>query len=194
MTTDAPPSDFTFAVPDDWVRIRVAEPDERESDVRTVARAVTRGRPDRDTLLPQLSRLLSDAATAYGDDHTVEVYLSLVQEGGLPVVCALAVGVVPPQLAPGPAEAVEAAFLHGAGPDGRAEVAELAGGAVPRVRRRVHTEFGTDQRVESDLSQYCFVVPGGGLVVLSFSTPQLGLLEPLHALFDAVAGSFRWLP
>ena len=70
MTAVAPetcgvrPRDFTFAVPGDWVRIRVVDDAERNADVRRLARAVTRGRPDRDRLMLHVARVLHDAVAA----------------------------------------------------------------------------------------------------------------------------------
>ena len=90
--------------------------------------------------------------------------------------------------------ALQAAFLTSGGRDGEAGIAELAGGPVPRTRRRVATPLPDGSSLESHLVQYQHLVPGGGFVLLSFSTPQLQLVEPLEALFDAVAGSFRWVP
>ena len=110
------------------------------------------------------------------------------------MACALAVDVVPPQAAPGDEMALRAAFLASGGRNGEAGIAELAGGPVPRVRRRVSSALPDGSALESHLVQYQHLVPGGGFVLLSFSTPQLQLVEPLEALFDAVAGSFRWVP
>ena len=99
--TDAVPRDFTFAVPGDWVRIRMDDAEEQRPDVREIARAVTRGRPDRDRMMPSVVELLTDAASAHRTGWTVEVYLSLIGETTLPLACALTVDVVPPQAAPG---------------------------------------------------------------------------------------------
>ncbi|MGY1723574.1 hypothetical protein [Blastococcus sp. SYSU DS0533] len=192
-TVGAPPRDFTFAVPGDWVRIRVLDGVQREADVRRIARAVTRGRPDRDRLMPQVARLLHDAVAARSDSRTVEVHLPVFQEGAPPVACALAVGVVPPRDGEPPG-AEEAAFLAAVGPGTSGEVVELVCGPVARLRRRVLVPAPDGRRVETAVVQYRHPLPGGGFVLLSFSTPLLELLEPLSALFDAVAGSFRWLP
>lgn len=194
MRRNPRPRDFTFAVPDDWARIRMASAVERDADIARIARAVTRSRPDRDSLMPRVARLLRDAAAGRSDRHTVEVYLSLLPHGCPPIACALAVGVVPPRAVGDRPDALEASFLAGVAPAGSAEVVELASGPVPRIRRRVAaTEFG-DRPIETEVVQYQHLVPGGGWVLLSFSTPQWQLLEPLTALFDAVAGSFRWVP
>jgi hypothetical protein len=194
VTAEVPPSDFTFAVPSDWARIGVMDDAERDRDVRRLARAVTRGRPDGDSLSPRVAQLLQDAVAGHSDEHTVEVYLSLFPEGGLPLACALAVGVVPPAVTGEDGGRVTASFLATAGVEGTAEVLELAAGPVPRVCRRVRTPLPDGRTMESEVVQYQHLVPGGGVVLLSFSTPQLELVEPLTALFDAVAGSFRWLP
>ncbi|MCF6506823.1 hypothetical protein E9549_05295 [Blastococcus sp. MG754426] len=187
------PRDFTFAVPGDWVRIRVLDDAERDADIRRTARAVIRGRPDRDRLMPQVARVLHDAVAARVDSRTVEVHLPVLQEGAPPLACALAVGVVPPAAGDRPG-AHEAAFLAAAGPGGSADVVELPCGPVARLRRRVLAPAPGGRPVQTAVAQYHHPVPGGGFVLLSFSTPLLELLDPLTALFDAVAGSFRWLP
>ena len=186
------PRDFTFAVPGDWVRIRVADADEQRQDIADVARAVTRGRADRDRSMPTVAQLLTDAVGGHRTGWTVEVHLPVGR--GRPVACALAVDVVPPQAAPGDDMALRAAFLASGGRNAQADLAQLAGGPVPRVRRRVSSALPDGSAVESHLVQYQHLVPGGGFVLLSFSTPQLQLVEPLETLFDAVAGSFRWVP
>ena len=189
------PRDFTFVVPNDWARVRVGERADREADVRRIAGVVTAGRPDRDSMFPQVARLLHEAVDGYVREHTVEVYLSLLQLGGLPVACAMAVDVVPPGLTGGSPDQQLAAFLSTAGPTGTAEVVELLCGPVPRVRRRRTSPLpGSPEPVESEVVQYQYAIAGGGFVLLTFATPQLQLLEPLGAIFDAVAGSFRWIP
>ncbi|MGY1718941.1 hypothetical protein ACI8AG_07830 [Blastococcus sp. SYSU DS0552] len=194
MTTALRPRDFTFAVPGDWARIRVLDEARRDADVRRIARAVTRGRPDRDRLMPQVARALHGAAAARSDSHTVEVHLPVLQDGAPPIACALAVGVVPPRPAGDRPGAAEAAFLAAGGAGAAAEVVELAAGPVARLRRRTQAPAPDGRLLETAVVQYQHPMPGGGYVLLSFSTPLLELLEPLTALFDAVAGSFRWLP
>lgn len=195
MTAALVAREFTFAVPTDWMRIRVADGAEHAQDISSIARAVTRGRPDRDRVMPEVARLLQDAAAARSDSHTVEVYLSVFQEGAPPIACALAVGVVLPRRPADRPGAWTAAFVAGAQPTGAAEVVELACGPVPRSRSRVSTPVADGgQPVPTEVVQYQHAMPGGGCVLLSFSTVQLPLIEPLTALFDAVAGSLRWLP
>ena len=201
MTVDLPPAaaavaprDFTFLVPNDWVRVRVDDRTSREEDVRRIARVVTRGRPDRDSLFPQVVRLLHDTVEAHAREYAVEVYLSLLQSAGLPIACSMVVDVVPSRAAGADPDRGPAAFLATAGA-GDAEVVELMSGLVPRVRRRRTAAVpGAAEAVTSDVVQYRYPIAGGGFVLLTFATPQLQLLEPLTALFDAVAGSFRWLP
>lgn len=201
MTVDLPPAaavvtprDFTFLVPNDWARVRVDDRAHREDDVRRIARVVTRRRPDRNSLFPQVVRLLQDTVEAHARKHAVEVYLSLPQGGGLPIACSMVVDVVPSQQAGAAADGGLLAFLATAG-GGDADVVELMPGPVLRVRRRrTVTVPGTAEAVESDVVQYRYPIADGGFVLLTFATPQRQLLEPLTALFDAVAGSFRWLP
>ncbi|MDK3257883.1 hypothetical protein [Blastococcus capsensis] len=181
-------------MPNDWARVRVDDRAHREDDVRQIARVVTRGRPDRNSLYPQVVRLLHDTVESHTREYAVEIYLSLLQSGGLPIACSMVVDVVSPQVAGADPDSGPAAFLATAGA-GDAEMVELMSGFVPRVRRRrTATVPGTAEAVESEVVQYRYPIAGGGFVLLTFATPQLQLLEPLTALFDAVAGSFRWLP
>lgn len=173
---------LTFAVPQDWWRIRLHEPADRDRDVRTLANALTARRPDADSLHPRLVRLLLDAARSAGDRHAVEVHLAAGDGTGSPVACALAVSLLPPtsagrvaDLLAGAPGGVAVPGVHGPGADS-CRVAPAAGRFAP-----------------SAVVQHLRAAPSGGAVLLAGSVPQLGLLEPLRAVFAAVAGSLRWL-
>lgn len=175
----------TLATPADWVRVRLRDDATRDADLVKAARAATRGRSDRDRLVPLVAELLRDAVTAHAVDHTVEVHLPLPRPG-IPLACALAVTVLPPELAPDepPVEAGQAL-----------ETVLLSCGPVQRVVGVQRTELPSGHgSVDSQVLQYHRQAPDGRRVVLSFSTPLLEILEPLTALFDAVAGSLRWPP
>lgn len=191
--TAVTPRDFTFVLPDEWFRIRLDKPS-RDDDVDALVDLMTGQRPDRDSLGPALRELVHDACDAVGDLYATEVYLSLSKAAGFPIACSLVVSVVPPQRSRASGAEVVAGFL-GAQRDAteRGRV-EIVAGPAGRVRRRVTAEMDGSHRYPTEVVQYLVVVPGStGFVMLSFSTPLVGVAEPMCALFDAVAESFRWV-
>lgn len=160
---------FTFVLPCGWARVRLLDPVSRDADVRSLAVRLTRGRPDRHRLVPQLTRHVGAAMTSLHDPHAVEAHLSTTLDGGPPVAAALVVSLLP----------------QGTGAQRTdAEVLPHDGGVVIRQERRAPGSL---------LVQHLFPARDDGAVLLSWSTPQPHLAEPLTAVFDAVAGSFRRL-
>lgn len=175
---------LTFAVPQDWWRIRLREPADRDRDVRALAAALTAGRPDAGCLRTRLARLLLDAARSAGDRHAVEVHLAAGGGTGPPVACAFAVSLLPPT------SAGRVADLLAGAPGGVAVPGEHGPGAD---HCRVAPADPVGGRASCGVVQHLRAAPSGGAVLLTGSVPQLGLLEPLRAVFAAVAGSLRWL-
>ncbi|QMW65700.1 hypothetical protein H4N58_16215 [Mumia sp. ZJ1417] len=193
MTDDQPkvPRDFTFVLPDDWARIRIAERD-RKADIDRVVELVTAQRSDRDSLAPQIRRQLEDV-TERLDAGAVEIYLSLTAPQGYPIACSMTV-TLSPEAPPGvSAEDVLGGFLMLGGPDAQRSASSHLGHPCARVARQVPaTVEGT--RFDTLVVQHAFVIPGTTeFVLLDFSTPLLPLAEPMSALFDAVARSFTWV-
>jgi hypothetical protein len=103
--------------------------------------------------------------------------------------------------APGDAKArvtaLESRLAQPRGPIAGAATAtkELRAGWSLRARRRTSIEPpGLEGHpVEVESVQYFVPLPGStDLVLLSFSTPNLGLAEPMVELFDAIAESLQW--
>ena len=194
MTTTPVAPRFALAVPPSWVRIPVDDAAASERAVRGLARGLTWSRPDHDRVRPLVTELLTDAVADRRSPSTVEVHLALGREPARPLVCALAVDLVPPRPGLDDPLAVQTAFLSTAGAGGSAEVALLAGRPVPRTVRRRSAPLPDGTALDSAVVQYLFPDSGSGFALLSFATLQLQLLAPLTGLCDAVAGSFRWLP
>lgn len=162
---------FTFVLPPGWSRIRLLTAEARRADVERLAAALSHGRPDRHLLVPQLVRHLDAAVTQRHDPSAVEAHLSTTRGGGPPIACSLVVSLLATCADP------DAALGPGA------EVLPHDGGRVVRQERPG----------PSLLVQHLFPDADGGAVLLSWSSPQLALAEPLRAVFDAVAGSLRRL-
>lgn len=191
--TTVAPRDFSFVTPEDWYCIRVFEPKERKQDVDRLVDLLTRSRPDRDSLAPQVRGFLEAAIDAYADRTTVEIYLSMLRMESIPIGCALVVNVLPPT--PLDAASTRAAFIAtAAGSSGQSGAIEVEGAPVPWARRRTRADIDGTHRYDTEVVQYHYTIPGSaGAVMLSFSTPQIALVDPLRAVFDAVAHSFRWV-
>ena len=189
------PVDFNLVVPEDWARLRLG--DGLREDVDRLVDTLTRQRPDRDSLAPELrTLLLRSAQQAHQDPHAVEVYLSMTRVAGFPLAASLAVAILPP----GRLGAREGDVLLSVAAEwaarGEVETVELPAGPALRLRRTegVSLPGHESERVSSLVAQYAVVVPGSsGCVMLSFGSPLGEVAEAMFAVFDAVAGSLRWV-
>jgi hypothetical protein len=112
----------------------------------------------------------------------------------VPIGCSLVVSVVPPQAAQAGPDEVVATFLAAAREASEAAALEVDGRPVGRVRRTVVADVDGTHRYPTEVVQWLHVVPGTtGFVLLTFSTPLVGLATELCSVFDAVGGSLQWL-
>lgn len=185
------PRDFTFVMPEDWFRIRM-EPAHRERDIDALVDLLTARRSDKDSLAPEL-REMARNMTRFADPHAVELYLSLTERAGFPVACSMTVSVVEPQPAVASASAVVASFLV-AYPEAETSTGELNDEPTGRVARRIPAKIDDKNSFDTIVVQHLFPVPTTtGFVLLDFSTPLVNVAEPMTALFDVIASSFRWV-
>jgi hypothetical protein len=121
---------------------------------------------------------------------------------GRPVAASVIVSLARDR-SPGPgdararAAALEIRLAQPGGPIAGAATAtkELRAGWSVRARRRILIEPPgfEGHPVEVENLQYFVPLPGStDLVLLSFSTPNLGLADPMVELFDAMAESLQW--
>jgi hypothetical protein len=185
------PRDFTFVLPDDWARIRLGRRD-RKGDIDRVVDLVTGRRPDRDSLAPQVRRLLEET-TERVDPGAVELYLSFSAPQGYPIACSMTVTLSQQAELGVTAEEVLAGFLTVGGRDADRSAGLHLGHPCGRVARMVPATV-EGSRFDTLVVQHAFVIPGTTeFVLLDFSTPLLPLAEAMSALFDAVARSFTWV-
>jgi hypothetical protein len=185
------PRDFTFVVPDDWFRLRLHD-DHRQRDTDALVELLTAKRSDRDSLGPELREMVRNM-TRFVDQHSIELYLSLTAVGGFPVACSLTVTLVeehPDRLG---AHDVVLEFVA-ATSSVESSSGELDGLPTGRRERRLPAKIDSQHSYDSIVVQHLLPIPGTtGFVLLDFSTPLVAVREPMIAIFDAIASSFRWV-
>lgn len=185
-----PPSDFRVLMPPGWVRIPISG----DSTARVVALATERARlapPEmresmRTALVSSLSRAVSEARQAGG----IDLLLSVDAVEGIPTPASCLVSYVPADgMMPDSASLLEQL----SGPATTVTVVELdLGTAVRRQSLRWTEEAGVAVTV-TELDIWVPMPVRGGYLVFAFSTPSLELAPALVGLFDAMAGSLRWV-
>lgn len=200
------PVGYRLVVPDGWRRIEAGE----EHRERHVARLVAEQFSGVDHL-PHVRRRLQDSLLAYvaraWEDGAVELYLSVLRAGPLPLSSSLVVSYLPGPERGTLEEQDHQQMLLSAAREERADrqvtdVRLLTSPEGWAVRRLVDREapaggdalgqalgpnptFGVD---------WFHPVPGssGATLLLSFSSPLLPLRADLTALFDTVATTLAW--
>lgn len=185
------PGDFTFVVPDDWFRIRLAE-DDRRRDTDALVDLLTAKRSDRDSLGPELREMIRNM-TRFVDPHAIELYLSLSSVQGYPIACSLTVTLVEEHPDGQSSHDTVLEFVASAR-SVESSSGELDGLPTGRRERRLPARIDDQHSYETIVVQHLLPVPGAtGFVLLDFSTPLINVREPMIAIFDAIAASFRWV-
>ncbi|MPZ97682.1 MAG: hypothetical protein GEU96_22870 [Propionibacteriales bacterium] len=193
MTTDAP-RDFTFAVPGDWWRISLEDAVRQRAQINALVKRSVRGRPDRDTLGPQLRQLINDAVQTFDSKYAIECYLAQELADNVPIAASLVVSVYPPSGPEISRLTVEAGLLAAGRTAAECAAIDVDAGRTVRTRQQVTADVDGTHTYATEGVTYSFFVPGTtGLVVLAFSTPMVNVAAPLVALFDSMAQSFRWV-
>jgi len=189
------PSDYQLILPEGWFRIDL-EPGTCERAIAALVDRQFRGADN----VPQLkqesrARLLTAAQDAY---HTggVELYLSLQTAAGFPLSASLVVTLTPPhevdQVVVTPERLAETLAEDGQ----QVTLMDLSAGRAVRARRRSAPE-GNPMDYQSPVTNLDIHVPVPGssaYLLLSFSTPLDPLADALVGMFDAIAGTLRWIP
>lgn len=179
--------DYRLVVPADWSRLDLTAADSGAAQVRRLVRRLAGSADDQAQLRRELVAHLETACAEAKGRGGVDLYLSAGGPSGTLVAASLLVTVTPQHVGAEHAVAAVADVLG----EGGAAVVDIGGRrAVRSVREELPGDLPTDGR-RSLVVQYVFVMPEV-VVLLSFSTPVLALAEPLTALFDAVAETFRW--
>lgn len=172
------PRDYAITVPDTWVLIPL-QPGFREKAIIALIRRQFAGTSSAGGVRAALRRHLTDLTEAAWQTGGIELYLSLMTAGLLPIQASLLVTLVPPP------------------PTGPLPVEAVALDAKKRHRSVsfIQAPAGTGVRTQgsaTDISFY-FPVPGSGAwLLLAFSRPDGPLAAVMADLFDAIAATLRW--
>lgn len=192
------PPRFRIATPADWVDVDL----DRSGDIGPLVRLVA----SRSTLTPEQAAEAEDvlemlaAANALAEAHGA-VFASVLSQvvEGEPVSASLFVAV---RHEPGGGTRDVEALARRLRRQPRSTpvphdlgVVTLPAGQAVRTRGRTSARpvGPSGPTVEVDTVQYFLPLPDGdGLLVLTFSTPNLPLADAFAELFDAMAGSISW--
>jgi hypothetical protein len=189
------PSDYRLILPENWHRIDL-EPGAREPGIARLTDRQFRGIDNAPHLKRQArDELLKTARNAYGNGG-IEMYVSLQTAAGFPLSASLIVTLTPPHeddVNVSPQRLAESL----SGNDAQVTLASLPAGPAVRVRRRTAPgeNGGAGYRPTVTNLAIHIPVPGSGAyLILSFSTPLDPLADAMTGLFDAIAGTLRWIP
>jgi hypothetical protein len=190
-TAAVPGPTLTLVTPEDWFRLPLLEEERLQRAVREFVGRQFRGKDDRPALRRELVDALIDQAHRARDVGAVDMYLSDLPIGGVPLALSLVV-----TLLPSPPDLTNLEDLApGFDDDGvQATVVDLPSGRALR-RQRVQPmdaeEFEVRQ-LDTLLVDYLVPGPGDTALLLTFSSPLVPVAEALAELFEAVAGTVRW--
>ncbi|MEW2524930.1 hypothetical protein [Streptomyces sp. NPDC047071] len=186
---DTPPAEYGILVPEGWFQIPLDSPKERDRAIVALVGRQFAGGDGGPLLRERLVGELRKGAKGAGRVGGVELYLSLLTLGGVPLASSLLVSLTPDGW-PGCRTAGDLARRLAA------EVVELAGaGEAVRERR---TEAPDPERLmggtlSTTTVVYNVPVPAStAWLTLTFSTPMEALAPRMVELFDAVAGTLHW--
>jgi len=187
-------SRLTIVTPEDWYRLPLLEEPALERAVAEFVGRQFRGKDDRPTLRREFVHVLRQQAHRAREGGAVDMYLSGLPVGGVPLAISLVVTLVPFPSGVRSLDAVAPALDD----DGvQATVVELPSGSAVR-RQRVDTvdlddlaDPGTPP-LDTLLVDYLLPGPGDTALLLAFSSPLVPIAEALAELFEAVAGTVRW--
>ncbi len=188
------PKDYQLVLPDGWFRIDV-RPGIRKRAIKTLLDRQFLGIENAAQLKDQTAARLMEMAKAAYQTGGIEIYICQQDVLGVPVPASLVVTLTPPA-ADGQAVTVEQlAEIFRADED--VSVIQLPAGPAVRSRRRTIPGEGDPSGNTSPVTNLEIHVPvpasGGSYLVLAFSTNMDTLADSLVALFDAIAGTLRWI-
>jgi hypothetical protein len=185
LSTEQAPGGLAFATPGDWFPLRV--PGER-ADADALTGQILGTRPD----LPReaVARMARSLVAACASLDVLCAYTTALEVPGGPLPATVVASVHPM----GGLDVER--FAEGMASGGRAVCFDLPAGGTARIERLQEQPIpGRDDRLVSLIVQYVAQIPGTeDAVVLTFSTPALGLGRELLQLFHQMACTLRFEP
>lgn len=202
MSAPEAPVDFAIVLPPGWVRVPL-QGDVRAEIVGLVTQRVAQVPVDRrEGLRTAMTRELIRAAQEAEQIGGIDMLMNVEPINGIPVPASCLVSYLDPD---GRAVPIEGLVDQLSGSGAQVDVVELAGG--PAVRRwstrQEPVEVG-DQPIPEGLTvvdavtvtdvTFYLPVPGRtGTLMFAFCAPVEPFAQALTGLFDAMAGSLRWV-
>ncbi|WP_327430795.1 hypothetical protein [Streptomyces sp. NBC_01236] len=194
----SPPTDYNVIVPDGWFQLPL-DPDDRDRGIIALAERTFRGVDNaphlRDQFMRDLQRKAKDAYAVGG----IELYLSTLTIGPVPLASSLLISLPAPGEWPECSDADEMAeHLAGGdlGENGELGVVDLeAAGRAVRHRQREAPDPEAQMGNTLPTTNVTYYVPVPATkqwLMLNFSTPVDPLADRMVELFDTVAGTLHW--
>jgi hypothetical protein len=190
----APPQDYQLVVPDGWFQLTL-DPDTRDRGITALADRQFHGIDNaphiRERVMRDLQKTAKDAYHAGG----IELYLSTLMVGPLPLSSSLLISLPAPGMMAKMASVHELANALNGGV-ANVEVVELtvAGKAVRERRTEAatpSTQIGNTLPTTT-VKYYVPIPTTDEWLLMTFSTPLDPLADQMVGLFDAVANTLHW--
>ncbi|MET8178500.1 hypothetical protein [Streptomyces sp. NPDC005336] len=188
------PSDYTLIVPDGWFQLKL-DPEVRDQGIIALADLQFRGIDNAPHLKEQFMRQLQKKAKESYKVGGIELYLSILTVGPLPLASSLLVAMPPPGMNAGSATPHHmASLLTKKGSDARVVELPAAGLAVREFRKeKPSPEEQLGNTLPTATVMYHVPIPASSAwLAMTFSTPMDPLADPMVELFDTVAGTLQW--
>lgn len=192
--TTTPPKDYNLVVPDGWFKLSL-EPEHRDRSIVALAEQQFHGVDNAPLLKEQVMRELQKTAKDAYQAGGIELFVSTLRVGPLPLSSSLLVSFPMPGTMPSSSDVhtfKEALSRRGT----KATVVKLsAAGRAVREFRSEAASPSTQLGNELPTTTVKFYVPVPATeewLILSFSTPLDPLARQMVGLFDAVADTLHW--
>lgn len=189
-----PPKDYNLVVPDGWFKLSL-DPEHRDRSIIALAEQQFHGVDNAPLLKEQVMRELQKTAKDAYQAGGIELYLSTLRIGPLPLSSSLLVSFAMPGTMPSSSDVHAFAEVLGRrGAEATVVKLSAAGRAVREFRSEAaspSTQLGNE--LPTTTVKYYVPVPATEeLLILSFSTPLDPLARQMVGLFDAVADTLHW--
>lgn len=191
---------YRLITPVGWSRIPLADA-RRDSAIERIVQRQFRGIDNAPHLKSQLRRMLAEEASRAAESNGIELYISNLLMGPVPLESTLITSVLPVGDNGGPDLEELAAGLATDGADRALESCEVVELPAGRAVRRASLLNAASESVAGETVEVPatfvmeFFVPTpvpDRLLLLTFSTLLVPIREAFEKLFDAVAGTVGW--
>lgn len=198
-----PVTGFAITVPDTWFEVDL-NPVTRRASINDLVRARTRGVPELAERRDEIAKVLRDAARRAADSGAIYCGVMVEAVEGTGLAASVTVSLLPASdgdLRLDNAGAIAQTLTEKVARDEddtwtKVSVVDLTDvGPAARSAGVEDVELPDGAGwIRATMMQTFVPVPGGeGVVLISGSSPNLALAEPLLDLFDAVTGTFRFV-